>query len=73
MEEDKLYHDLVEALKQAEKISSLLDKIYYSDEMTIFFKRPFITMMAAGANFLVTNLKIMIMNYVAKLEKKGSK
>jgi len=73
MENDKLYLDLVEALKQAEKVNTLLDKIYYSDEMTIFFKRPFLTMMAAGANFLVTNLKIMIMNYVAKVEKKGSK
>jgi len=73
MENDKLYLDLVEALKQAEKVDTLLDKIYYSDEMTIFFKRPFLTMMAAGAKFLVTNLKIMIMNYVAKVEKKGSK
>jgi len=72
MPEDKLYLDLLGALKHAEKINHLLDKIYYSDEMTVFFKRPFLTMMAAGANFLVTNLQIMITNYAAKLEKKGS-
>jgi len=72
MSEDKLFLDLNEALRQAENIWHLIDKIYYSDDLSIFFKRPFLTMMAAGSNFLVTNLKIMITNYTAKLSKKGS-
>jgi len=72
MEKDILGDDIAKALKQAENIQSIIDKIYYSDELSLFFRRPFITMVSTAADFIVSNLKIMLVSYKASQEKKES-
>lgn len=71
--DDILHKDLKDAHRHLTEVKVILDRIYYSDRLIIFFKKTTISLMSTAVDFLISNMRVITTQYKAKILAKEDK
>lgn len=64
--DDLILDRLKDSLHDAEAVKRRLELVYVANENKLWFKKPAMNMMLTGVDFLIQNLKVMLVQYEAK-------
>ena len=70
MIDDILARDIKQAINHIESAKAIIDRIYYSEHLIIYFKKVTISLLTTALDFLLSNLKVISIEYAAKLASK---
>lgn len=65
--DDILRSDLKEAIRHIEQAKAVIDKIYYSDHLIMYFRKVTISLLSTALDFALQNLQRILIEYSAKL------
>lgn len=70
MLDDILSKDLAQAIRNTEKTQNIIKRIYYTENLSIFFRKTSISLIDTALSFILNNLKILQIQYQAQLNLK---
>lgn len=70
MIDDILSEDLNKCINNIEETQTIINRIYYSEHLIMYFRKPFISLISTALSYILNNLKIAKVNYTAKMNSK---